>query len=249
MASCREISRLTTNMNVIPGSDRPSRNSHGICNVSQHSMEYTTSLSEQQGTPVNTPLPRSVLTKNGTDQDSSSSNTPSSQRQVESFTPCVRQNDRFVDPSGNPLQPGTMTVCNNIPSIVSNNGKIYNFTGGSIKQLYIADNSEHKFLVTLANNPSTFSSIIYSVIGLFPRFTNRQNNPDKHKGKHQIQSVTKASNFETLHNTNGNKGINVSTDTIQEVDVSDLVDLSMDTGHHDVHDAPSLQENLLQNSS
>ena len=85
------------------GSGRPSRNSQGICSVSQHSMRYTTSQSDQQGTPVNTLLPRRVLTENGPDQDSSSSGTPPSQRQVETFTPCVRQNDRFVDPSGKPL--------------------------------------------------------------------------------------------------------------------------------------------------
>ena len=99
--------------------------------------------SEQQGILVNTPLSRSVLTKNGPSQDSSSSGTPPSQRQVESFTPCVRQNDRFVDPSGYPLQPGNVIVCNNIPFIVSNNGKIYNFTGVSMKHLYAADPSEH----------------------------------------------------------------------------------------------------------
>ena len=119
-------------------------------------MGYTTSLSEQQSTPVNTPLPGSVLTKNGPGQDSSSSSTPPSQRQVESFTPCVRQNDRFVNPSGNPLQPDTVIICDNIPFIVSNNGKIYNFTGGSIKQLYVAYPSEHKFLVMLANSPALF---------------------------------------------------------------------------------------------
>ena len=123
MASCREISRLTTVMNTIPGSGRPSRNSQGICNVSQHSMGYTTSPSEQQGTPVNTLLPRSVLTKNGPDQDSNSSSTTHSQRQIAFFTACARQNDRFVDPSGNPLKPGTIIICDNIPFIVSNNGK------------------------------------------------------------------------------------------------------------------------------
>ena len=124
MASHREISKLTTNMNTIPGSGRPSRNGQGICNVSQHSMGYTTPPSEQQSIPINTQFPRSILTKNGPSQDSSSSGTPPSQRQVESFTPCVWQNDRFVDPSGNPLQPGTIIVCNNILFIVSNNGKI-----------------------------------------------------------------------------------------------------------------------------
>ena len=100
----------------------------------------------------------------------------------------------------------------------------------------------------MANSPSTFSSIINSVIGLFPRFNNRQNNSDKHIGEHQTQSITKASNFKTLCNTNGNKGINLSADTIQEVSVSDLVDLSMDAGHHDRHDTPSHHEDLFQNS-
>ena len=133
MASCREISRLTTDMNI-PGSGRPSRNSQGIHNVSQHYMGYATSPSDQQGSPVNTLLPRSVLTENGTGQDSSSSGTPPSQRQVESFTACIRQNDRFVNLSGNPFQPGTVIICDNILFVFSNNGKIYNLTGGSIKQ-------------------------------------------------------------------------------------------------------------------
>ena len=128
MASCREISKLTTNMNTKPGSGRPSRNSQGVCSVSQHSMGYTTSQSDQQGTPVNTLFPRSVLTKNGPDQDSSSPGAPPSQRQVETFTPCIRQNDRFVNPSGYPLQPGAIIICDKILFVVSNNGKIYNFT-------------------------------------------------------------------------------------------------------------------------
>ena len=105
------------------------------------------------------------------------------------FTPCVRQNDRFVNPSGSPLQPGTVIICNKIPFTVFNNGKIYNFTGGSFKQLYVTDPSEHKFLVALANSPSTFSSIINSVTGLFPRFSSKQTNSDKHKNKHQVQPL------------------------------------------------------------
>ena len=131
---------------------------------------------------------------------------------------------------------------------MSNNGKIYNFTGGSIKQLYVADPSGHKFLVVSANSPSTFSSIINSVIGLFPRFNSKQSNSAKHKNEHQTQSIIKASNSETLHN-NSNKGINVSTDTIPEVDVSDLVDLSMDAVHHDAcYTPPSLHKDLFQNT-
>ena len=74
-------------------------------------------------------------------------------------------------------------------------------------QLYVTDPSEDKFLVMSANSSSTFPSIINSVIGLFSRFNNRQNNSNKHKGKKQ-QSVTKTSNFETICNTSGNKGMN-----------------------------------------
>ena len=133
MASHRELSKLTTDMNTIPSSGRPSRNDQGTHSMSQHPMEYTASQSDQQHTPVNTPLPRNVLTAKDPNQDSTSADTPSSQRQVKSFTPCVRQNDRFVGPSGKPLQPGTIIICDKIPFVVSNNGKIYNFTGGSFK--------------------------------------------------------------------------------------------------------------------
>ena len=82
---------------------------------------------------------------------------------------------------------------------MSNNGKISNFTAGSFKQLYITDPREHKFLVSLANSPSTFSSIINSIIGLFPRFNSKQTNSHKHKNEHQVQSVMVASNSEALN--------------------------------------------------
>ena len=224
MACCRDLSKLNTDMNTIPSSGRPSRNSQGIHNMSQHPMEYTASQSDQQGTPVNTPLPRNVLTANDPNQDSISAYTPSSQRQVESFTPCVRQNDRFFDLSGKPLQPGTVIICDKIPFVVSNNDKIYNFTGNSFKQLYVADPSEHKFLVSLANSPSTFSSIINSVISLLPRFGSKQTNPNKHQNENQVQTVIEASNTEAFNN--GNADLNVSTDTIADVDISDLAYLS-----------------------
>ena len=59
-----------------------------------------------------------------------------------------------------------------------------------------------------------------------------------------MQSIFKASNSEALNN-NGNKGINVSTDTIAKVDVSHLVDLSSDAVHQDECDNPSLHKNLF----
>ena len=128
---------------------------------------------------------------------------------------------------------------------MSNNDKIYNFTGGSFKQLYVADPSKHKCLVSLANSPSTFSSIFNSVIGLFPRFSSKQTDSNKHKNKNQ--STIEASGTEALNN-NGNKGLNVSTDMIAEVDVSDLVDLSSNVVHHDACSNPSLHKNLFQDS-
>ena len=247
MASCRELSKLTTDMNTIPSSGRPSRNSQGICNMSQHPMEYTASQSDQEGTAVNTQLPRNVLTTNDPNQDSISADTPSSQRQVESFKPCVRQNDRFVSPSGKPLQPGTVIICDKIPFVVSNNGKIYIFTGGSFKQVYVTDPSKHKFLVSLANSPSTFSSIINSVISLFPRFGSKQTNPNKHANENQVQTIIEASNTEASNN-NGNTDLNVSTYTIADADISDLAYLSPNAVHHKTHDNLSLHKNLFQDS-
>ena len=105
--------------------------------------------------------------------------------------------------------------------------KIYNFMGGSFKQLYVADPSEHNFLVSLANSPSTFSNIINSVLSLLPRFSSKQTNSNKHTNENQVQSVIKASNTEAFNN-NGNKDLNVSTDTIANVEDSDLVDMSSD---------------------
>ena len=233
-------------MNTIPSSGRPSRNSQGIHNMFQHPMQYTASQSDQQHTPLNTPLPRNVLTSNDPKQDSISADTPSSQRQVKSFTPCVRQNDRFVDPSNKPLQPDTIIICDKILFIISNNGKIYNFTGGSFKQLYVTDSSEHKFLVSLANSPSTFSSIINSIISLLPRFSSKQTN-DNVANEKQIQTIIETSNTEAFNN-NDNIILNVSTDTIADVAISDFVGYKPDTVHHEHHNNTSQHENLFQDS-
>ena len=230
MASHKEISKLATNINTIAGSGRPLRNSQGICSASQYLIRSTTPLSDAQSVPVNPQFPRSVLTENGIHRAPDTPNTPPSERQVEVLTPCIRQNDRFVDPSGKPLQPGTVIVCDDLPCVISNNSKIYNFTGGNMKQLYIADPSKHKFLVTSANSPSTFSNIFSSVLGLFSMFSNRQNQINKLKDEGQKQSATEASTIETMCTANSNKGMNLSNsaDTIPEDDVSDLAKLSAD---------------------
>ena len=62
-----------------------------------------------------------------------------------------------------------------------------------------------------------------------------------------MQLVIEVSNTETLIN-NGNKGLNVSTDTIANVDVSDLVDMSSNAVHHETHNNLSIPENLFQDS-
>ena len=68
MASHRELSKLTTNMNTIPSNGRLSRNSQGIHNMSHHPMEYTALQLDQQHTPVDTPLPRNMLTTSNPNQ-------------------------------------------------------------------------------------------------------------------------------------------------------------------------------------
>ena len=70
-----------------------------------------------------------------------------------------------------------------------------------MRQLYIADPSEHKFLVTAANTLSTFSNIFSSVMVLFPRFSNRQSQVSIHKDEDQEQSAPDASTIEIICST------------------------------------------------
>ena len=181
MASCKKISRVVTDMNVTTGSGRPSRISQGICNTPLQPTTPSSPLSETPvnsatvpNIPVTTPVTRSIPSDSNSSavMDTSNPNTPiptsMQDRQVEVLIPCTRQHDRFIDPKGRPLQLGT---------IISDNSKIYNYTGGNMKQLYVADPSEHKFLVNEANRPGTLSNILESVLGMLPGFHRKQNNP------------------------------------------------------------------------
>ena len=165
-------SRLVTDMNLTIGSGRHSRNSQGICNTSLQPAMSTTLLLETpanlatvQHTPVTSLVARSIPSDSDGSavMDTSNPNTPApismQDKQAEVLMPCMRQHDRFVDPKGKLLQPGTVIFCEDLPFIVSANGKIYNYTGGNMKKLYIADPSEHKFLVNEANMPGTLSNI------------------------------------------------------------------------------------------
>ena len=125
---------------------------------------------------------------------------------------------------------------------MSNNSKIYNFTGGSFKQLYIADPSEHKFLASLANIPSTFSSLLNSALKLFG-FSNNwmQSNTN------QIQPIIETSGSEVL-TSNNSKNLNVSTDTIPETNASDFTDVNTNVKHGNMHDSTSPHETLYEDS-
>ena len=156
-------------------------------------------------TPAASPLARSILPDNNshTVTDTSNPNSPvpisSQDKQVEVITPCMRQHDRCVDPAGKPLWPGTVIFCEDLPFIISNNGKIYNYTGGNMKQLYIADPSEHKLLVKEVNRSSTFTNILHSVFGLLPGFNKRQSQSYNTKDvEDQEQATPKASTIETI---------------------------------------------------
>ena len=102
----------------------PSEHSHGIKLAS-----YITS--RQKYAPNN---------NSSTAMDTSNSNTPvpisMQDKQVDVLTPCTRQHGRFVDPEGKLLQPGMVIFCEDLPFIVSCNGKIHNYIGGNMKQMY-----------------------------------------------------------------------------------------------------------------
>ena len=124
MASCKEVSRLVTNMNLTTGSGRPSRNSQGIHNTLLQPTLLTTPLPEipvntviMPHTPVTILAAKSIPSKSNSSavMDTSNLNIPipvtMQDRHVEVLMPCMRQHDRFVDPKGNPLQPGTVIFC------------------------------------------------------------------------------------------------------------------------------------------
>ena len=135
-----------------------------------------------------------------------------------------------------------MIICNKLPYVVSNNGNIYNFTGGSFKQLYIADPSKHKFLASLANSPSTFSSLLSSALKLFG-FSNNQ----MQSNTNQIQPIIEASSSEGFM-SNNSKNLNVSMDTISKVDVSNFTDADPKVEHGDICNNMSSHKTLYEDS-
>ena len=237
MVSCKEISKLAIDMNLTTGSGRPSRNSQGIHNASIQPTIPTTPLPE---TPVNTATtphtPTTTLPAGGllfqsnssAVSDTSNPNTsiPNTThiRQVEVLTPCARQYNRFVDPQGRPLQPGMVIFCADLPFIVSENGKIYNYTGGNMKQLYVADPREHKFLVNEANRPSTITNILGLVSSMLPGFSKKPSST-AHNSKEieeqtpttpEVSTIVTASTIDNINNgKTDTKGNNIYFSTVE----------------------------------
>ena len=196
-------------MNLTTGSGRPSRNTQGRCNTPMQPTMSTTMLPEMPvnsvtvpHTPVATLVAKSIPDSNSSAvTDTSNPNTPvpisMQDKLVEVLMPCMRQHDRFVHPEGKLLQPGTVIFCDNLPFLVSANGKIYNYAGGNMKQLYVADPSEHNFLVNEANRPDTWSNILKSVFGMLPGFCRKQNNALHNTKETEAQATPEASSIDT----------------------------------------------------
>ena len=241
MASHKEISWLVTDMNLTTGSGRPSRNSHGICNTPLQPTMPGTPLPETQvkpttlpHIPVTTPVTRSIPSNSNSSavMDTSNPNTPvpitMQDKHVEVLTPCTRQHDRFVDPKDRSLQPGTVIFCDDLLFMVSSNSKIYNYTRGNMKELYVADPSEHKFLVNKANRLGTLSNILGSVLGMLPGFSRKQNNASHNtkEVEEQTQATPEASTIDTvstLDNLNNGKTHKEGNDIETVVKINDLL--------------------------
>ena len=145
MASHKEIKRLVTDMNITTGSGRPSRNSQGICNTPLQPTMSMTLLPETPVYPATVPSlpivsPLAEVYSLTTAVMQSQILLPlipqyqfHHRTEIEVLMPCMRLHDRFVDPKGKPLQPGMEIFCENLPFIVSANGKIYNYAGGNMK--------------------------------------------------------------------------------------------------------------------
>ena len=68
-----------------------------------------------------------------------------------------------------------------------------------MKQLYVADPSEHKYLVNEANRLGTLSNILGSVLGMLPGFCRKQNNAscDTKEIGEQAQATPEALQIDT----------------------------------------------------
>ena len=79
-----------------------------------------------------------------------------------------------------------------------------------MKQIYIADPREHRFLVNEANRPGATANILGSVLRMLPGFHNRQNRttPNPSESDEQVSATPEASTIETTSMINNNSAVN-----------------------------------------
>ena len=115
-----------------------------------------------------------------------------------------------------------------------------------MKQLYVANLCEHKFLVNEANRPHTLSNILGSVLGKLPGFCRKQNNT-LHSSKEmeeQSPTIPEASTIDfastTDNLTNGKthkEGNGIETIAINNVFLGDVIHSKDNTS--DIVDFPA----------
>ena len=79
-----------------------------------------------------------------------------------------------------------------------------------MKQIYIADPREHRFLVGEENRPGVIANILGSVLIMLPGFHNRQNSTtlDPSESDEQVSAMPETSTIETASMINKNSAIN-----------------------------------------
>ena len=272
MASHKEISKLVTDLNFTIGMGRPPRNSQGICDPTfQPTPASTTSVAE---TPVNIKAaPHMPVTtpwaigNNSAVQHTSNSHSPismpmatqDSEHQVKVLTPCTRQYGRFVDPQGRPLQPGSVIFCDDFSFIVSANGRIYNYTGGNMRHIYVADPGEQRYLVNEANRPCAIANILGSILRMLTGFHNRQTgsmcNPSE--SNEQVSTMPEAPTIETVSTISSNsivhgdgnaesKGNSIHNSTVETNIVNENYD---DPDAANFHESKCQQDDAQNNHS
>ena len=95
-----------------------------------------------------------------------------------------------------------------------------------MKQLYVADPREHKFLVNEANRPGTISNILGSVLSMLPGFHKKQNSTTHNSNEleEQTPATPVASTIDTaniIDNRNNDKtekeGNDICLNTIEAI--------------------------------
>ena len=119
-----------------------------------------------------------------------------------------------------------------------------------MKQLYIADPSEHKFLVNEANKPHTLFNILDSVLGMLPGFHKKQHsalhNTKEVKDQEQVApEVSIIDTISSLDNSNSGKTLQAGNN-VDNVTESDAF---LSNGHY-TFDIDNIQANVnVQNDT